>query len=132
MQRRSIWILCYEEVQEYPSLQIRTGTMDMRNIEFCNRSLMFNHCHSWGIQLPSFLSFKSFIMGKFTHYSILPLLLPQNTTYTLKVLLKLSLHDKSVYHHIQTHDYGPLCSIAGLGTNMRHEPVSPHSVAGPS
>src|SRR5258707_7251181 len=50
----------------------------------------------------------------------------------LKVLLKLSLHDKSVYRHIQTHDYGPLCSIAGLGTNMRHEPVSPHSVAGPS
>src|SRR5258708_37936549 len=50
----------------------------------------------------------------------------------LKVLLKQSLHNKSVYHHIQTHDYGPLCSIAGLGTNMRHEPVSPHSVAGPS
>src|SRR6266404_6265638 len=49
---------------------------DMRNIDFCNRSLVFNHCHSWGIQLPSFLSFKSFIMGKFTHYSILPLLLP--------------------------------------------------------
>ena len=42
----------------------------------CNRSLVFNHCHSWGIQLPSFLSFKSFITGKFTHYSILPLLLP--------------------------------------------------------
>src|SRR5258708_32413686 len=50
----------------------------------------------------------------------------------LKVLLKLSLHDKSVYRHIRTHDYGPLSSIAGLGTNMRHEPVSPHSVAGPS
>src|SRR5258708_38521130 len=50
----------------------------------------------------------------------------------LKVLLKLSLHNKSVYCHIRTHDYGPLCSIAGLGTNMRHEHVSPHSGAGPS
>src|SRR5260370_3293190 len=98
MQRRLIWILCYGEVQEYPSVQRRTGMMDMRNIDFCNQSLGFNHCHSWGIQLPSFLSFKSFIMGKFTHYLILPLLLPSNTAYMLNLLLKLSLHNKSVYH----------------------------------
>src|SRR5258705_11161646 len=70
MQRHSIWILCYGKVQEYPSVQRRTGMPDMRNVNFCNRSLVFNHCHSWGIQLPSFLSFKSFIMGKFTHYSL--------------------------------------------------------------
>src|SRR5258706_8615906 len=44
MQRRSIWILCYGEVQEYPSVQRRTGMMDMRNVDFFNQSLVFNHC----------------------------------------------------------------------------------------
>src|SRR5258705_4339678 len=65
MQRCLIWILCYGKVQEYRSVQRRTGMTDMRNIDFCNQSLVFNHCHSWGIQLPSFLSFKSFIHSLF-------------------------------------------------------------------
>ena len=41
--------------------------MDMRNVDFCNRSLVFNHRRSWGIQLssfPSLRSFKPFSMGK--------------------------------------------------------------------
>src|SRR5260221_256695 len=62
-ERWSFWILCYGEVQEYPSVQRRTGMTDMRNVNFCNWSLVFNHCHSWGIQLPSFLSFKSLSRG---------------------------------------------------------------------
>jgi len=49
------------EVQEYSSVQRRLGMTDMRNVDFCNWSLVFNHCHSWGIRLPSFLSLHSFI-----------------------------------------------------------------------
>src|SRR5258708_30285100 len=132
MQRCSIWILCYGEVQEYPSVQRRTGMMDMRNVDFCNRSLVFNHCHSWGIQLPSFLSFKSFITGKFTHYSVLPLLLPLNTAYILKELMKLPLHANSIYRHIRTHHYIPLSSIADLRTHRTHQPFTSKSVTVPT